>query len=126
MGKLERIMAQIDAGTYRVSADKIVEKLLKKNPKLSDKVDMKTQIIGDMKGFNVSEYMDEGFTHLIRFEFTYNAVRYGTYLIGLYPDGTTAELDCIGDNFRDFDEDGLMDDAFESELTDRLVELELI
>lgn len=126
MSKLDRIMAQIDAGTYKVSADKIAEKLLKKNPKLSDKVDMATQIVGDVKGFNVSEYMDEGFTHLLKFNFEYNGVRYGSYLIGLFPDGTTAELDCIGDNFRDFDDDGLMEDAFESELTEKLVELELI
>lgn len=87
---------------------------------------METQIIGNMKGFRVSDFMDEGCTHLIRFDFDYNGVRYGSYLIGLYPDGSTIELDVLGDHYKDFDDDGLMDDDFEEQLTDKMVELGLV
>lgn len=131
MSKLDRIMAQIDAGTYKVSAEKIAEKLLKKNPKLSDKpiseVNMKTQIVGDMKGFSVAEYMDEGCTHLFKFDFKYNCTPYGSYLIGLYADGSTITLDFNGDNWRDFeDENPDMEEVFEEELSERMEELGLV
>lgn len=124
--KLERIVKQLEEGTYKVSSEKIAEKLLKKNPKLSDEVDMKTQIIGNMKGFSVSDYADEGFKALLAFEFKYNGVGYGKYLMGIYEDGTAIELECLGDHFMAFDDDGLMEEAFENDLTDEMVELGLV
>ncbi len=131
MSKIERIIAQLEAGTYKVSAEKIAEKLLKKNPKLSDKpiveVDMKTQIVGDVKGFNVADFMDEGCTHIFKFDFRYNCASYGSYLIGLYSDGSTIELDFNGDNWRDFeDENPDMEEVYMEELTERMDELGLI
>lgn len=124
--KVERIMQQLEEGTYKVSSEKIAEKLLKKNPKLSDKVPMETRIIGNMKGFTVSEYMDEGFDALVSFEFLFNGVKYGQYLMGVYPDGSAIELAFHGDHFSVFDEDGTMEDAFEDSLEEHLQELGLV
>jgi hypothetical protein len=53
-------------------------------------------------------------------------VPYGSYLIGLYPDGSTITLDFVGDNWRDFeDENPDIENRFDQALEERLIELGL-
>lgn len=126
MSKIDRIIKQLEDGTYKVSPEQIAEKLLKKNPLLTDRMAMETKVVGQIsRGLSVSDYMDAGCTHIFQFDFLYNGVPYGYYLIGLYPDYTAIVLDVAGDNFEEFDDDGEMGEAFDEALEDRIEELGL-
>lgn len=127
MGKIEKLIKQIESGTYKVTSKKIAQALLNKNPKLE--VVMKNKQIGEIhKGFSsaIEDVSSEEFSCLFQFNFEHNNVPYGKYLVGMELDGSATVIDFIGDNYRDFvDENPELETAFIDGLEERIEELGL-